>query len=181
MAGILLRPSFLLLLSAYVVTNLNLDGLFPLWFCKLSRTTAKKEKRKNQETPRPRFKPVPSKQILSPKNRTFRKLWNCPHISNSATLSWAWVIYRHLANYMWKVVIVMTESRYRPCCKQEERGCFQKNHDHNTTTQQIKLLSLSWFRTYSPSQLGKFAVCSRPSSPATSFTQLPMVENLSFQ
>jgi len=57
-------------------------------------------------------------------------------------MSWAWVIYRHLANYTWKVVIVMTESRYRPCCKQEERGCFQKNHDHNTTTQQIKLISL---------------------------------------
>lgn len=37
----------------------------------------------------------------------------------------------------------MTESRYRPCCKQEERGCFQKNHDHNTTTQQIKLIGLS--------------------------------------
>ena len=178
MAGILLRPSFLLLLSAYVVTNLNLDGLFPLWFCKLSRTTAKKEKRKNQETPRPRFKPVPSKQILSPKNRTFRKLWNCPHISNSATLSWAWVIYRHLANYMWKVVIVMTESRYRPCCKQEERGCWTM-----IITQRRNKLNflVYWFRTYSPSQLGKFAVCSRPSSPATSFTQLPMVENLSFQ
>lgn len=145
MAGILLRPSFLLLLSAYVVTNLNLDGIFPLWFCKLSRTTAKKKKEKRKTTKKRRD--LASNQclrnkFLSPKNRTFRKLWNCPHISNSATMSWAWVIYRHLANYMWKVVIVMTESRYRPCCKQEERGCFQKNHDHNTTTQQIKLISL---------------------------------------
>lgn len=135
---------FLLLLSAYVVTNLNLDGLFPLWFCKLSQTTAKKKEKKknNQKTPRPRFKPVASKQILSPKNLTIRKLWNCPHISNSATMSWTWVIYHHFANYMWKVVIVMTESRYRPCCKQEGRGCVQINHDHNTTTQQIKLVSL---------------------------------------
>lgn len=49
------------------------------------------------------------------------------------------------------------------------------------TQRRYKLNLVYWFRTYSPSQLGKVAVGSRPSSPATSFTQLPMVENLSFQ